>query len=337
MNETRHVSRNGVSIRIPNSEVIPSSMTPLNALLQLFMFDMTRIIMHRLTILQSQFPPNTFIFLLKGGNAVKLLNNAIKHNNTFPVMEQDTMDTLGDMDLSILINPYTYDGEDFTRLRNDLFGFVERILVEQMNDSTSDVKLDIKYYIDTLAKFGIVFEEQCGYNSYIREGKHTDLPSTCPFKLQGYIDLKYFNSKYKAYKLNTSLWKLTLSDKKDNKRYELIDISLPHHTDLLKYEYELYSNYGITTLPLNSPYHLITGNISPYVNIGTVQAIYNELQYILAQGLNTREESFAKRANYVKVLKSLGALDFTPTGTSGGQRKTRSKKRRSTKKRRSRI
>ena len=112
---------------------------------------------------------------------------------------------------------------------------------------------------------------------------------------------------------------------------------MPHHTDLLKYEYELYSNYGITTLPLNSPYHLITGNISPYVNIGTVQAIYNELQYILAKGLNTREEKISKRANYVKVLKSLGALDFTPTGTSGGQRKTRSKKRRSTKKRRSRI
>jgi hypothetical protein len=128
---------------------------------------------------------------------------------------------------------------------------------------------------------------------------------------------------------------------------ELIDIAIPNKpTNLLHFEYLNYVD-NIIHYHSNSPSHMMKGTVADNIAIGNVQAIYNELQYILGKNLNTRTEKITKRTNYVKVLELLGATDTiykkfleyltTNNIAHGGRRNTRSKKRRSTKKRRSRI
>jgi hypothetical protein len=316
------------------------TLSPLDILLQEFMFDMLRIITHRLSAIQTAYP-GTFIFLLKGGNAVKLLHNSKKYNSEFPVTNRGAMEPLGDMDMAILINPWLPEAE-FSMVYDYLFRFVEAILLEQLTFLGSDIKIDAKYYSLTNINKYIAISPKRHYKSPFSE-ELRELPAACPFILAGIPHLEYFNNTG-AHSSDTSLWKVYLNTM--GRPMELIDIAIPNKsTNLLRFEYLNYTG-NIISYHSNSPSHMMKGTVADNIAIGKVQAIYNELRYILGKNLNTRTEKITKRTNYVKVLESLGATDakynefleyLKKNGIAhGGRRNTRSKKR-VTKKRRSRI
>jgi hypothetical protein len=308
------------------SEAVPIiKLSKIQIVLQEFMFDMLRILTFKIEALPVSYK---FLFLLKGGNAVKLLHNIHKYGNEFPVTNHGVMEPLGDMDTAILIDPTITPGT-FKQLHLELFKSIESILLEQLGAiSPADVMIDMDYYSKNLSS--IVLDTN---RKYISPVNNTPLiiPQMCPFILSGKYNLNFFNSESGTMRSSeTSLFKLYLNTK--DEPIELMDIAIPYQSELLRFEYPNYNN-NINYYPIPSTLHM-KPFIQNFIPIGSPKAIYHELEYILAKGLNTRKEKIDKRTGYMRILESLIAIN---SSKGGRRRNTRSKKRRSTKKRRSRI
>ena len=255
---------------------------------------------------------DAFLFLLKGGGAVK-----IWQQNTFPISD------LGDMDCTILINP-RLPSDAFNALHTFLFEQVYRIFLETIQPSP--VAIDTRYYTTTIMKlannaimptrdYGI-FKDNIVYNIFNKKlrdplvaqnitleelGKQGILPATCPFMIAGMQNIVFGTQSS-----NLSLFKLMLNTK-DSK--ELIDIAIPHQNHpLLSYEFDLYS-VGTTMHTIASPSHLIRSlnmNNDPLDEFAIAKpiALLYELSVIQLADFESRTKKLEKRKGYIHYLKT---------------------------------
>jgi len=117
-------------------------MDAFNRVLQSYMFDMLRVltyyfVTHKRTILDQVskyylFRDDAFLFLLKGGSAVKLWQQ-----DAFPIAD------LGDMDCTLLINP-SLPHSAFNYLHSYLFDIVHYIFLKNVQP-VPEARVDVGY------------------------------------------------------------------------------------------------------------------------------------------------------------------------------------------------
>ena len=299
-------------------------MDALNRVLQSYMFDMMRILTNQFVTKMSAliseirsrsgyyYGDDAFLFLLKGGGAVK-----IWQQNTFPISD------LGDMDCTILINP-RLPPDAFSALHTFLFEQVHQIFLETIQPPP--VAIDTGYYTTTIMElagdaimptrdYGI-FKDNRAYNIFKKKlqdlsfaptitleqlGKRDSLPDTCPFMIAGIQNIVFGDRSS-----DLSLFKLMLNTK-DSK--ELIDIAIPHQNyPLLSYEFDLYS-VATTMHTIASPSHLIRSlnmNNDPLDEFAIAKpiALLYELSVIQLPDFEGRTKKLEKRKGYIHYLKT---------------------------------
>lgn len=299
-------------------------MDALNRVLQSYMFDMLRILTYyfvtqKRTILEQvrnyyPYKDDAFLFLLKGGSAVKLW----QQQDTFPIVD------LGDMDCTLLIDP-SLPGPVFNHLHTYLFRIVYSIFYKNITLSP-EAKVDVGYYNTTISGLATIlenrdygiFKNNQVYAFFTRKlsdpliaqaitldslGKKGTLEGTCPFMIAGMLDI-VFGKGNQENSSNISLFKLLLNTADQR---ELIDIAIPHQSNpLLSYEFDLYS-VGTTSHTVPSPSHLtrFSENDEPTeFAIAKPIALLYEFSVIQLPDFETRPAKLEKRKGYINYLKT---------------------------------
>lgn len=263
-------------------------------ILQPFMFDMLRVltyhfVTHAEDILRAAsekhaytYPPNSFLFLLKGGNAVILWRNHAERANRFPVNE------MGDMDCVILVNP-ALPKEAFTNLHTFLLDLGHRILTDnsKIRDTAPMFKLDARAHSteikDKLNKIGV-------YPLHPEE-LITNMPS-------GYSD-------YGA-TLQLKIWQAFAKWGIKFAPISVVDIVIPLQTSaLLEFEFNLYS-IGRTDFVIESPSKLlnIPEDFDRTIIIATPVALLYELSVIKSASHERNNAKQRRRNERIKYLKT---------------------------------
>jgi hypothetical protein len=263
-------------------------------ILQPFMFDMLRVltyhfVTHAEDILHTAskkhaytYPPNSFLFLLKGGNAVSLWRNHAERANRFPVNE------MGDMDCVILVNP-ALPKEAFTNLHTFLLDLGHRILTynSKIRNTASMFKLDASAHSAEIK------------NKLNKIGVHLlnpeELITNMPSGYSGYggtLQLKIRQAFAK--------WGVEFPP------ISVLDIVIPLQTSpLLEFEFNLYS-IGRTDFIIQSPSKLlnIPEDFDRTIIIATPVALLYELSVIKSASHERNNAKQRRRNERIKYLKT---------------------------------
>ena len=292
----------GIRVRL-NESPIPAAVPAVNkldTLLQEYEFDILRIftdyfVTNRETVLKSvnksgwdrpddwNYPiDDSYLFLLKGGNAIKLWKHMAADSH-YPIPN------LGDMDCIFLINP-RLPLYAFNSLLSHLMEKAHRLFMDNIPSArkirnSPFVKMNSNSYMSRLRSF----DKDPIDNILI------PLIIQAPYEVK-YPDPTTGNEVF----TQITLMKLLLNTIETPKR-ELIDISVLHQAHpLLGFQYDLYSINYPTLFTIDSPSHMRIA--TPSFSIAKPIALLYEQSVIQNPSFETRENQLAKRRDYIVYL-----------------------------------